>query len=169
MVFAMIVFFESAQKLDDIRDIFHEVDRNGNGTIDMIEFGNAYKEFFDRSVTVVDGESREEDIQRLFRALDADNTGTISYSDFVVGALSSLVEIDNITLRKVFEALDTDNAGTITREKIKAFITEDGPYSKEQIDDIVENAHVLDKGSIEFEEFRELMRLGSLNIISTAD
>ena len=120
-------------------------------------------------MTVVDDESREEDIQRLFRALDADNTGTISYSDFVVGALSSLVEIDNITLRKVFEALDTDNAGTITREKIKAFISEDGPYSKEEIDSIVENAHVLDKGSIEFEEFRELMRLGSLNIISTDD
>lgn len=170
MVFAMIVFYESAQKLDDVRDIFHEVDRNGNGTIDVIEFGNAYKEFVDKSMAVMDDdESREEDIQRLFRALDADNTGTISYSDFVVGALSSLVEIDNITLRKVFEALDTDNAGTITREKIKAFITEDGPYSKEQVDDIVENANVLDNGYIEFEKFRELMQMGSLNIISTGE
>lgn len=144
--------------------------RNGNGTIDVIEFGNAYKEFVDKSMAVMDDdESREEDIQRLFRALDADNTGTISYSDFVVGALSSLVEIDNITLRKVFEALDTDNAGTITREKIKAFITEDGPYSKEQVDDIVENANVLDNGYIEFEKFRELMQMGSLNIISTGE
>jgi calcium-dependent protein kinase len=163
MVFAMIVFYETSQKLDNFRDLFKEVDRDGNGTIDIIEFRNAYLEFFERSGSrgdFLDEESREEHMQRLFRALDVDNSGTISYSDFVVGSLGSVVEIDNVTLRKVFEALDADNAGTVTGEKIKAFITmEKGPYSEKQIEEIVKNAKVLNKtGSMKFKDLRELMR-----------
>ncbi len=52
--------------------------------------------------------------------LDADNSGTIDYEEFIAGTinLSALHNSDN--LAAVFEEFDTDGSGFLTRDELEA-------------------------------------------------
>ena len=58
--------------------LFVKIDTNGNGSLCLEEFENAFQDFQDK--LTLKKRFNKEDVQNLFKAIDANNNGVIDYS-----------------------------------------------------------------------------------------
>lgn len=61
----------------------------------------------------------DEEIERMFRAVDSDNSGFIDYSEFVVAAMNEKQLTSNDKLQAAFKMFDKDGSGVISADEIK--------------------------------------------------
>lgn len=161
-----------------IKEIFADIDRDGNGTIDKSEFEKAMKKL---NVRITFRE-----IDMLYERFDADNSGFMSYNGFLklldftakTNKIPDKIEsnskvndlIDKIRrsiedylgpgassarrIKEVFAAIDTNNNGEIDkREFEKAMIKLRVDLTSREIDMIFEKFDYNGSRSINYEEF----------------
>ena len=63
------------------------------------------------------GES-DQDFEALFKSIDLDNTGLISYSEFLSASLSMKELSEEHQMLEMFDRLDHDKSGFIEREEL---------------------------------------------------
>lgn len=158
LAMAMLVFKDDASHRSKIKDLFLELDTNGDGMIDYNEFRAAYEDFLRMQeltpiVRSEESSDKEENVRRLFDALATD--GRISYSDFLTGAIGGDLDMSEKQLRKTFEALDTDHSGSISQRNLKVFAE---CADDDVTADIIRKVDFKDKGEIDFEEFCQTVR-----------
>lgn len=61
--------------------MFKAFDKNGDGKLSMEEVKTGYIEHYGRVMS-------DDDVERMFKAVDSDNSGYIDYSEFVVAAMN---------------------------------------------------------------------------------
>jgi len=71
----------SKQEKEQIDKVFRAMDLNGDGKLQKNEIKAGYSQYFGRDLT-------DEEIDDMFAKVDADNSGEIEYSEFVVATLN---------------------------------------------------------------------------------
>ncbi len=71
----------SKQEKDNLARVFKAFDKNGDGKLSIDEVKTGYIEHYGRVMS-------DDEIEKMFKAVDSDNSGFIDYSEFVVAAMN---------------------------------------------------------------------------------
>ena len=88
------------------------MDLNGDGKLDKNEIKQGYKEYYDKDLS-------DEEIDEIFNKVDADGSGEIEYSEFVIATMNEKNLLSNNKLQTAFKMFDKDGGGTISTEEVK--------------------------------------------------
>lgn len=92
--------------------VFKEFDKNGDGKLSIEEVKEGYLEHYGRVIS-------DEEVEKMFAAVDTDGSGFIDYSEFVVAAMNEQQLTTNDKLQAAFKMFDKDGSGIITADEIK--------------------------------------------------
>jgi Ca2+-binding EF-hand superfamily protein len=113
----------AARQLDctsfkDFREVFHRLDANHDGTLDMEELRNGFLHIYG-----MDSDQAQQ-VAEMFVKLDLDGDGRIDYTEFCAAALSEkMLEQENI-LWMAFKSFDVHNDdGKITKAEIEEVLS----------------------------------------------
>ena len=99
---------------------FKIIDENGNKVIDLSEFTKAIK---GSGLKIPD-----EAIEELFISFDYDNSGAISYDEFMVRILGEMNERRIAVVKAAFDRIDLDKSGVVELNEVKRwFNTKNNP------------------------------------------
>jgi hypothetical protein len=96
--------FDQHDVEDRVREIFHEIDANGDGVIDEEELVNALEKLC-FTATELSNEANKERILSEFKKIDKDNDGSIDFNEFVL-------YYNNMLSFQMHECNSTSKAGT---------------------------------------------------------
>ena len=102
----------SKQEKDALARVFKAFDANGDGKLSMEEVKAGYLEHYGRVIS-------DDEVERMFRSVDSDNSGFIDYSEFVVAAMNEKQLTSNDKLQAAFRMFDKDGSGTIDAWELK--------------------------------------------------
>ena len=111
---------------------FKIIDENGNHMIDFSEFC--------KCINNAGLKIPEEDLEELFQSFDYDNSGAISYDEFMVRILGKMNERRIAVVRAAFNKIDLDKSGVVELNEVKRwFNTKNNPqvlngdYTEEEL------------------------------------
>jgi len=120
----------SKQEKDDLARVFKTFDTNGDGKLSMEEVKVGYRDHY--GITMTDDE-----IERMFKSVDSDNSGFIDYSEFVVAAMNEKQLTTNDKLQAAFRMFDKDGSGVISADEIRDVLGFGGNIDNKAIDAII--------------------------------
>jgi len=117
----------------------------------MEEVKIGYKEYYGVIMT-------DDEIEKMFKSVDSDNSGFIDYSEFVVAAMNErqLTSIDK--LQAAFKMFDKDGSGIISGDEIREVLGAGCGIDTAEIDAIIASVDDDGDGEISFDEFVTMMR-----------
>lgn len=141
----LVVAYKSTdEELGFLRRIFGKFDSKNSGEIERDEFKEALAVY----------QYDDEELEKMFTAMDIDATGKVHYSEFLAAAIEAHGAIDETRIAEAFDRLDSDDSGFITVENLKEFLGDE--ISEEYIDSIIEEVDENDDHKIEYQEFLDL-------------
>lgn len=104
--------------------------------------------------------SRE--LQEVIDETDEDGSGQLEFEEFVELSAKFLIEEDQEALKKelkeAFRIYDRDGVGFITNDILREILREiDATLTEENLDSIIEEVDTDGSGTLDFEEFMEMM------------
>ena len=129
--------------------IFSAIDINGDGSLSKEEIKLGYAKFFDKQYS-------DEELDALFDRVDADGSGEIGYSEFVVGTMNENCNISNEKLQFAFKLFDLDGGGTITPDEVKQILKIMNPFL--DADQLFKQMDINGDGDVSFDEFIDAMK-----------
>ncbi|CAF0761406.1 unnamed protein product [Adineta ricciae] len=142
----------SPEELAELREAFRVFDQDGDGSITLAEL---------RIVLDQMGlEPTEEELQDMIREVDEDQSGSISFVEFV-GMVKRAVDTNKSSreeLFRAFQVFDLDQNGYITMEELRTVLqaTGDHPTDEDALEMIAE-ADIDGDGRINYDEFVLIM------------
>ncbi|OMJ80209.1 hypothetical protein SteCoe_19570 [Stentor coeruleus] len=139
-------------------DAFKVLDKNGDGRISREELIEAYR--------VQMGEfAAMEEVEKIMKKADANNSGFIDYTEFVMASAEANTLICNKNLEDAFKAFDTDGSGKISAKELKQVLGSKlrarDKIWKKLIMEVDENGD----GELDIDEFKSMMmKLISMNM-----
>lgn len=144
----IVHFFYASNEIDDLRNIFLELDVNGDGRLTYQELRNGFDRIFGKQMTDIDFNNIIEDV-------DQDKNGFIEYQEFLRVGLNRKAVLSERHLQLAFEKMDEDGDGKLTIEEIKnILVTSDNEYISELLNSFDTNKD----SEISYQEFVEMMR-----------
>mmetsp|Transcript_12177 Transcript_12177/g.34528 ORF Transcript_12177/g.34528 Transcript_12177/m.34528 type:complete len:569 (+) Transcript_12177:71-1777(+) len=147
------------RRLRDVHRVFCEMDKNGDGVLELKEMREAFEQTF--------GSETEElrDLESVFCRLDADGSGCIDYTEFCAAGIWKRMSIEEDVLRAAFKAFDHLNDGQISKQEIEQLLSSADVrqmWSKEVCDEAAEEVmqayDANGDGSLDFDEWVWLMK-----------
>ena len=120
----------SKTEKDNLARVFKAFDKNGDGKLSMEEVKIGYMEHYGRVMS-------DEEIERMFRSVDTDNSGFIDYSEFVVAAMNEKQLTTNEKLTAAFKMFDKDGSGVISADEIREVLGFGGNIDNKAIENII--------------------------------
>jgi len=139
-----VAFSMSQAEMEDLRDCFTVIDTDHSGTLTANEFANAMK-------TVLPT-IREDQIEEIFKSIDQDGNGEISYLEF----LAATMHKNNLSMKELkdaFKILDHDGSGFLEPKDFEALLGESDANDKERIKRMLFEADTDGDGRVSFAEF----------------
>ena len=141
----------SKSEKDNLAKVFREFDKNGDGKLSIEEVKTGYLEHYGKVMS-------DEEVEKMFSAVDTDGSGFIDYSEFVVAAMNERSLVTNERLAAAFKMFDKDGSGIISAEEIKEVLGFGNDLTSETVDKIVKEVDQNGDGDISFEEFVSMMK-----------
>lgn len=142
------------EETDKMEAIFKAMDKNNDGMLSKEEIAEGYEEHFGMSID-------DEELDRMFDAIDTDGNGTIDYSEFLMATMNEQQLMSKEKLKQAFKMFDKDGSGTISKDEIKEAL---GSSSEELVSKIVSEVDIDGDGEITFEEFEKMMNMMTTGI-----
>nr|XP_043633422.1 calcium-dependent protein kinase 29-like [Erigeron canadensis] len=145
---------ESTEEIKGLKQMFHNMDTDGNGSITYDELKTG--------LTKLGSRLSEAEIQQLMEAADVDKDGTIDYIEFITATMHRHKLDREENLYKAFRFFDKDDSGYITRDELKHSMTQYGMGDEATIDEVLDDVDTDKDGKINYEEFVAMMRKGTV-------
>lgn len=144
------------EQKQEIRDAFDLFDTDSSGTIDARELKVAMR--------ALGFEPGKDEIKRMIAQVDASGSGTIDYADFLSLMTVKMGERDSREeILKAFRLFDDDNTGVITLENLRRVARElEEDLTDDDLREMIDEADLTGKGSVNQEEFLRIMRRTNL-------
>jgi calcium-dependent protein kinase len=126
------------------------MDLNGDGKLQKAEIKQGYAEFFGRQLT-------DDEIDEMFAKVDADGSGEIEYSEFVVATLNEKNLLSNNKLQTAFKMFDKDGGGSISIDEIKQVLSFGQTLEESVVQQIIQQVDANGDGEISYDEFAQMM------------
>ncbi|KAJ7534820.1 hypothetical protein O6H91_12G005700 [Diphasiastrum complanatum] len=143
----------TAKQLTELRDVFVQFDKDGDGSITALEMGSLF-----RSLGLTPS---EEQLEAVIRKVDSNNNGLIEFSEFVsliAPELANQVIYSHEELSSLFKTLDRDGNGFVTPVELASAMARLGhPLSTRELADMFGEADADGDGRISFAEFVSAM------------
>jgi len=133
----------SSENLAGLRDLFMAIDGNGDGCITKDEFVEY----------MTSRQSTADDVDAAFKAVDADGSSDIQYTEFCAAAIESSHYCNDDVLRSAFHVFDTDRNGKIHVNEFAQVLS----LSAEEIASEIPNYDLNGDGELDYEEFKLLI------------
>lgn len=140
----------SKQEKEQIDKVFRAMDLNGDGKLQKDEIKQGYAEFFGRQLTDLE-------VDEMFDKVDADGSGEIEYSEFVVATLNEKNLLSNNKLQTAFKMFDKDGGGSISIEEIKQVLSFGQTLDEDVVQQIIKQVDANGDGEISYDEFAQMM------------
>ena len=138
--------FNLKKEEEELKHVFKEFDKEGKGVISREDFISTIDRLYGDVISI--------DISNEFYSnIDLDNSGSISYNEFLTSVIDSKKILTEDRLQKAFKMFDKDDSGTIDIEEIKGLFGGNETTWKRVIKDIDENGD----GCVDFQEFKKMM------------
>ena len=76
-------------------------------------------------------EEAKNEVKRIMRQVDGDNSGDINYSEFLRACMDYAKYMSQEVLEAAFKIFDTDGSGDITLEELKKTLDGEAVYEEE--------------------------------------
>lgn len=119
----------SPDDIVELKNIFQALDRDGNGSVDFAELQNGLGE-----------RENGEELLRILRCADTDNSGTINYTEFLAATMDATTFLRESYLKTAFKMFDTDNSGKIDSGELLTLLAGEefrDVYSQAQLDQAI--------------------------------
>merc|ERR1712194_807842 len=135
-----------AEEIADLRDIFISLDKSRSGTISLLDFRDAMKQYTKESIST-------DEIRRTFHCLDHDNHGCIEYSQFIAALIQSKIGLKDGLVRDAFDKFDTDHTGFLTAKNLEEVLGD--KFENTKAKDLISEACCRRNDIIFYDEFVE--------------
>ncbi|OMJ68149.1 hypothetical protein SteCoe_34487 [Stentor coeruleus] len=133
----------SSDEVGNLRNVFKEIDTNGDGLLSKKEIRKALESSTGFS---------DQDIDTLIAKVDLDQNGKVNYSEFLTATIDWSKEMSRERLEIAFKALDADHSGKISKEEL--MIAFGGSHMSSKIfKEMIDEADLDGDGEIDLEEF----------------
>jgi len=102
----------SKKEREELAKVFKMLDKNSDGKLSKKEVKEGYHTHYGKLIN-------DEDIERMFNAVDTDKSGFIDYTEFVVASMNEKALLTNERLTGAFKMFDKDKSGMITPNEIR--------------------------------------------------
>jgi calcium-dependent protein kinase len=99
----------------------------------------------------------DEEVDDMFSKVDADGSGEIEYSEFVVATLNEKNLLSNNKLQTAFKMFDKDGGGSISIDEIKQVLSFGQTLDEDVIATIIKQVDANGDGEISYDEFASMM------------
>lgn len=152
--FALRVMAEdmSAEKLEVVERAFRFIDKNGDGTLEVVEIKAALRKYMKEEEEAI---SAADDI---FLAIDRDASGSLNFAEFVAVSIGPQEYTDKVAMWECFNRFDKDGNGSFSKEEI-ATVAKRVDFLAEgaQIDEVVEVIAQDIELPVDFDTFVQIM------------
>ncbi|XP_063697891.1 troponin C-like [Culicoides brevitarsis] len=130
---------------------------------DVDNTGSISTEVVGEILETLDVKLTEDELDDIIDEFDEDESGELDFNEFIELAkrfIEPEEDYDNLRkeLREAFMLYDKDARGYLTLDTFKEILRElDGAIPEEEIDDIVDEIDADGSGTVDFEEFMEVM------------
>lgn len=148
----------SEERIDQLRNMFMAMDRNGDGTLTVAEV----KDALDQASVEIPG-----NIEQLLDEADTDGSGVIDYTEFLAATLDKKVYVQEDIVWNAFKKFDLDNNGSIDLKELNQVLGDAEVAEAMNLKDSAAIGNVYSifmqvdqnhDGKIDFEEFFQMMR-----------
>ena len=141
----------SSDMVKDLRNIFKELDENGDGTLSYDEIKRGFHKYYG------DEKVAEKELDEILKRIDFDNNACIEYEEFIRSTVNLDILLTEDNLKVAFAAFDKDGSGVLSYQEVKAALglmdTEDNEIIKNIIAEMDQNGD----GEVSYPEFKQLM------------
>ncbi|XP_021729806.1 probable calcium-binding protein CML25 [Chenopodium quinoa] len=148
-------FRSQKTNIEELEQVFKKFDVNGDGKISSSELGSIMGSL-GQQVT-------EEDLQTMIKEVDADGDGFINFNEFVTLNTNG-IDSDEVlfNLKETFSIYDVDGNGKITLEELQMVMKSLGDdFSLGECKRMINGVDSDGDGTINFEEFKDMMMMGA--------
>ena len=131
--------------IQELKEIFEELDRNGDGNINFEELQQGLGK-----------RENAADLLEVLKAADTDNSGTINYTEFLAATMNTQTFLREDYLKTAFQMFDQDGSGKIDRNELHQLLAGDqfkDVYTQEQLETAIKEVDDNGDGEIDFNEF----------------
>ncbi len=138
--------FNLKKEEEELKQVFKEFDKEGKGVISREDFIETIDRLYGDVISL-------ELMNEFYSNIDLDNSGSISYNEFLTSVIDSKKILTEDRLRKAFDMFDKDSSGTLDIEEIKGFFGGNENTWKRVLKDVDTNGD----GQVDFQEFKKMM------------
>jgi len=140
----------SHEEMNQLRETFQKLDKNGDGVLSKEEIIEGYK-------GMMDDEEAIQEANRIFDAVDVNHSGSIDYTEYIAATMNKQNAISKDSLQLAFKIFDKDGNGKITLDEIQDVIGVQEGIDEQAWKELVKEIDENGDGEISFEEFSAMM------------
>ena len=103
----------SKKEKEQIDKVFRAMDISGNGKLAKEEIREGFEKYYTRD------DYTSDNFEQIFDEIDADKSGEVEYSEFLVASLTEKNLRSNNKVEQAFRLFDKDGGGSISVEEIE--------------------------------------------------
>jgi calmodulin len=139
------------EQVSEFKEAFDLFDKNGDGRIPTKELGTMMRSLGQNP--------SDSELQDMIDEVDADNTGTIDFTEFLTMIARETKEIDSEgEIKEAFKLFDRDDSGFISAAELRKVMSSLGEnLTDDEIDEMIRETGQEGDGRIDYNEFVQLM------------